>query len=104
MLRRHRMMEIHGVDAAAFAKRHGIEPFTGECYDCQRPRTTSVPFAYGKLRGLKSPTCACGDERGPYCVIMDDLSDLATALPPDTASQRKAARKLARKSEPGEKR
>ncbi len=78
LIRRH-MLAVHGADPVRWAKRHGIEPFTAPCYVCERPLTTSVPFAYGRLRGLKAPACECGDERGPYCVVMDDLGDIATA-------------------------
>lgn len=66
-----------GVDANAWAVRHGIEPFSHGCSDCGAPLRTSLPFAYRSLRGLVAPRCACGNERTPYCVVRVD-GDLFT--------------------------
>lgn len=61
---------IHGVSAEAWAKRWGIEiPEPPECYDCNRPRSLTLPFVRGVFRGLKAPTCECGNERGPWCIV-----------------------------------
>ncbi len=62
---------IHGVSPEAWAKRHDLAPYTRPCQDCGAPKTSSVPFARGQLRGLMAPPCkACGsDARTPYCVV-----------------------------------
>lgn len=61
---------VRGVTLEAWCKRHDLEPYTRECDTCGQPRTCSIPFAVGQLRGLFSPPCACGDaEPTPYCLV-----------------------------------
>lgn len=62
---------IYGITAAAWTKRHGVEPFTTPCYKCGAPQTTSVPFVQGTLRGLTAPKCDCGHPRPPYAMVRD---------------------------------
>lgn len=63
---------VHGVTAEEWTKRYGVEPFSHPCEDCGRPRTTTVPFVRGTLRGLRAPACECGAEEGvPYVIVRD---------------------------------
>lgn len=63
-------LSVHGVDADAWAARHGIAPIEVEC-ECGRAKRTTIPIARGALRGLASPPCPCGSQdRGPYCVVL----------------------------------
>ncbi len=73
MKRRAPDLTIHGVTAEAWAKRFDIEPCTHPCQNCGVPKTSTIPFARGTLRGLMSPPCAtCGDEaKTPYCLVRD---------------------------------
>lgn len=64
---------------AHFTRRHDLQPFTAPCSDCGTPLTTSIPFARGLLRGLRAPTCSCGNTRTPYCLVAASGS-LADAL------------------------
>jgi hypothetical protein len=66
---RKRWLLVHGVTTEAWAKRWDIEPYTRPCSECGQGLTTTEPFAVGDLRGLKCPTCPCGNERTPYCVV-----------------------------------
>ena len=59
------------VSASAWARLHGIEPFTVLC-ECGRERTASVPIAIRNLRGLQCPPCACRKAFAPYCVVAVD--------------------------------
>jgi hypothetical protein len=59
----------HGADPKRWARKHDIEPFSCPCDGCGRTVTTSVPFACGQFRGLIAPTCPCGHEFRPYCVV-----------------------------------
>lgn len=68
---RRRFLIVHGADAARWAKRFGIEPFSHPCRRCGALLTTSVPFAYKTLRGLLAPSCACGNQGTPYCMVRD---------------------------------
>ncbi len=69
-------LTVHGVDCLTWAARYKIMPFTHPCSDCGRPRTTSVPFACGPLRGLMAPPCACGTKSHCYCVVRADGDDI----------------------------
>lgn len=69
MFDRSRFLVVHGADPKAWAERHGIEPFVGECSDCGARAETTLPFMTADLRGLKAPPCACGNENTPYCVV-----------------------------------
>ena len=62
---------VLGVTAEAWADRYGIVPFTHPCTRCKKPRTTSIPFAQGQLRGLVAPKCDCGHPHPPYCIVRD---------------------------------
>lgn len=62
-------LAAYGVDAAAWADRHGIEPFTTPCEACGLPKTTTIPIAWGVLRGLMAPRCECGDTGHTYCLV-----------------------------------
>jgi len=70
-MNRHRFLRVLGQDPERWAARHDIESFTHPCQECGRMLTTSVPFVYGTLRGLIAPTCVCGNEVTPYCVVRD---------------------------------
>ncbi len=60
---------VHGADADRWARRHGVEPFTTPCEPCGSVKTTTIPIARGKLRGLMAPRCECGDPSDTYCVV-----------------------------------
>jgi hypothetical protein len=63
---------VHGITVEAWAARYDIEPTTVPCHACGAPKTTSMPFVQGALRGLASPPCMCGDDsRAPYCLVRD---------------------------------
>lgn len=51
--------------------RYGLTPFTAPCQECGERLTTTIPIAYGTLRGLRAPRCVCGNERTPYAVVRD---------------------------------
>lgn len=68
---RSRILVAHGVTVEQWTERYGCEPFSHPCGDCGRELTTSIPFAYGRLRGLIAPACECGNDRPPYCVVRD---------------------------------
>ena len=68
---------VLGVSAASWTRRFGVEPFTHPCSQCGAPRTTSIPFIQGELRGLAAPVCECGHAQPPYVVVRDPrLGDL----------------------------
>lgn len=77
-MNRAKFMVVHGADPGRWAARYGIEPFTHPCR-CGLPCTTSIPFFRGRLRGLLSPTCPCGNDRTPYCAVSVD-GDVLRAL------------------------
>lgn len=93
MLNRKRFFVVHGVDAATWAKRYDLEQYTCPCSECERPLTTSIPFASGQLRGLVAPKCECGNESTPYCVVTADprLGDTLEVMARQGA-QRRATR------------
>ena len=64
-------LTVHGVTAEQWTARYGVEPYSHSCSRCGRVLTTTEPFAKGTLRGLRAPTCACGNERTPYVVVRD---------------------------------
>ena len=68
---------VHGVTAAHWTRRYGVEPFTAPCQDCGRPLTTTIPFAQGPLRGLKAPQCVCGQNSAPYALLLSGPHGLA---------------------------
>ncbi len=72
---RERFIRVLGADPEKWAKCYTLTPATVECYSCAAPRTTSIPFFAGQLRGLIAPTCPCGDDRGPYCVTHVEPSE-----------------------------
>lgn len=63
-------LTVPGASPAAWAKRFDILPFSHPCIDCGALRVTTIPFASGRFRGLAAPTCACGNDRGPYAVVL----------------------------------
>lgn len=73
---RERLLTVHGVSTERWTARHGIEPLTAPCQDCGAPRTTTVPVAFGPLRGLRAPVCECGSEAWPYCLVGDSLDEI----------------------------
>lgn len=68
---RNNFLYVYGVSSEQWAKRFGLEPFTYPCSECGIELTTTIPFAYDQLRGLAAPTCACGNEKTPYCLVRD---------------------------------
>ena len=44
-----------------WAKLYGLEPFEEQCEACGRAQYTSIPWASGNWRGLKSTVCECGN-------------------------------------------
>ena len=65
-----RALRIFGIDEKKWAKRHGIEPYTGPCDECGETLSTTIPFVYGGCRGLMSPPCpSCGKKQTPYCMV-----------------------------------
>lgn len=74
---------VHGITAEAWAERYRIEPLTYPCDRCNRPCTTTIPFAQGTLRGLQSPRCECGNEKTPFVIVRDPkYGDLFAGEPP----------------------
>jgi hypothetical protein len=84
MFSRSNWLVVHGYDAARWAKRYDIQPFTHPCYKCNAPTTTSIAFASGKCRGLAAPQCACGHPSPPYCIV----GDWGALSPPSKPSHR----------------
>lgn len=70
-----RLLMVPTADRAKWARRHGLEPWAGECVDCGAELVVDVPFAGdGGVRGLTAMPCACGsDAVPPYCVPMGAL-------------------------------
>lgn len=66
-----RFLTVHGVCPKAWAKRYDLLPFTHPCDACGEPLTTTLPFAQGQLRGLRAPTCSCGNKQTPWCLVRD---------------------------------
>lgn len=66
-----RFLMVLGADAKEWATRYDIQPFSAPCEVCGATMTTSVPFVYSSLRGLRAPRCSCGSETMPYCVVRD---------------------------------
>lgn len=69
---------VHGVTAEQWTKRHGVVPFTSTCSECGRPATADQPFVQKlddahTLHGLAAPPCACGNERTPYALLLEEL-------------------------------
>ena len=52
-----------------FAARHGITPLVTNCDDCGAEKRTTIPFAKGRIRGLKAPLCRCGSQSRTYCLV-----------------------------------
>ena len=74
------LLTLHGVDPVRWSKRWGIEPFSHPCSGCGTARTTTVPVAQAKFRGLAAPACPCGEPAGiPCCVVATD-GDLFGAM------------------------
>lgn len=66
-----RRLDVHGITPEAWSRRFGVVPFEHPCSRCGALLRTTLPFVQGQLRGLRAPTCACGNERGPYAVVRD---------------------------------
>lgn len=66
-----RFLIVYGIDPIKWADRFGLLPFTAPCDKCGASLTTSLPFFYSSLRGLRAPQCSCGNKRTPYCVVRD---------------------------------
>jgi hypothetical protein len=76
-----RFLLVFGVDAAAWATRYDIVPFTVACPDCGATQSTTITFVYRRLRGLVASSCGCGSESTPYCVVpAPDAGDLLTGI------------------------
>lgn len=73
------MLIAHGFNPLRWAKRWGLKPFTYPCFKCGDAATTTIPFACNDLRGLIAPTCRCGHDRPPYCVVRTE-GDLLEGL------------------------
>lgn len=93
--------DILGISVERWARRWSLHAFTHPCIDCGAPRTTSIPFVQGTLRGLRAPTCTCGNGQGPFCLVRDPAhGDLFTGSdrvkPWRSASGRSRGRKAER--------
>lgn len=95
-MNRSRFLIAHGADPVAWAKRYGIEPGTAPCYFCRVELKTTLPFSVGKLRGLVSPPCKCGNENTPYCVVAADGGDVLAAFPQPKPRKKRAKRRKLR--------
>jgi len=62
---------VYGVTAEQWTARYGVQPYSHPCSRCGLVLTTIEPFVKGTLRGLRAPTCSCGNERTPYVVVRD---------------------------------
>lgn len=69
---RSRFLLVFGADPKRWAVRYDLTPFITPCADCDRPLTTTVPFACGPMRGLIAPRCPCGNDKPPYCILRVD--------------------------------
>lgn len=68
------MLRLLGEDAEQWAEKHSVVPFKAPCQECGHELETTVPFAWGNLRGLVAPACSeCGNTITPYCVQWDSL-------------------------------
>jgi hypothetical protein len=65
-----RFIYVYGISAEEWAARYGITPFTQRC-ECGKKLVTSIPWAQGSLRGLRTPQCECGSGNRPYCMVRD---------------------------------
>src|SRR5690606_35019746 len=93
IMTRSRFMLLLGVDPVRWSTRYDIEPFSHPCDTCGTLLTTSIPFAFESLRGLVAPTCRCGNDRTPYCLVRkassgDLFTDKATLDPTASTSKR----------------
>lgn len=80
----------HGVDPVEWAARYGLDAFTAECYRCNAPCTTTLPFADGNLRGLVAPVCPCGHPTPPYCLVaIGGTGALSDLFPPSRRRRRR---------------
>ncbi len=70
-MNRKRFLRVLGTSTEEWAKRYDIDPIEHPCGDCGKVLRTSLPFAYGELRGLMAPKCECGNEGTPYCLVRD---------------------------------
>lgn len=96
-MNRSRFLVVLGANAARWAARYGIEPFSQPCSKCGALLTTSVPFACDSLRGLLAPRCECGNEQTPYCVVREPGSgDLFTGAEARIPKARVATRTASR--------
>jgi len=64
-------LTVLGATAEQWTARYGVQPYSHPCSRCGLVLTTTEPFAKGTLRGLRAPTCRCGNERTPYVVVRD---------------------------------
>lgn len=75
-----RLLSVLGADPEKWAAKFGLEPFSAPCSECGSILTTTIPCARGQLRGLRAPTCECGNKRTPYCLVRDSrFGDLLEA-------------------------
>jgi hypothetical protein len=81
-MNRSRFLRVLGADPTKWAERYDLEPFSYPCGECGKVLATTVPFAYGQLRGLMAPRCECGNVGTPYCLVRDSRhGDLFTPAP-----------------------
>lgn len=66
-----RFLVVLGADPVRWAARYGISPISAPCSECGAILDTDIPFAYETFRGLKAPTCSCGNKYTPYCLVKD---------------------------------
>ncbi len=63
---------VHGADPQRWAERHGFEPFESPCIECGALLKTTLPMTWGALRGMRAPTCSCGNDNTPYGVMLPE--------------------------------
>jgi hypothetical protein len=72
-----KLVQVYGADPDRWAKRHGLEPFSCKCHDCDRTKVTTIPVAAPDgIRGLMAPPCPCGSPAKTYCIVAVSCANL----------------------------
>lgn len=60
---------VLNVDLGKWCERYCLEPYWGECADCDAKLYVDQPFISKKRRGLISRPCSCGSRHVPFSFI-----------------------------------
>lgn len=70
-MNRDKFLRILGANPDTWATRYGLTARERPCPRCGRLLQLSIPFAYGRYRGLMCAPCECGNRRTPYSFVVD---------------------------------